>query len=1035
MNDLLIWPNSDVVMMTGVQTAIYGALSGSSIGTGIQVRILHLDSGQYWRPDDTFGEAIDHTGFVVSADGHWRLMVEPQAAGAYRVEVSAIDSDGTPVVASSEFSVIGEDLKNPYIDVTAESIDSSGNDLSMTSASSEEPPSLGLASADGSSKTFWEGRQGIGFSIDSQGQWPSDQRLEAALLEVSNLGFDTIRTWGTNSYTGKILETIDQLGLDLKVQAGVYITSNNDPLQLINEAVDILQPYEQYVLGVSLGNEQLADWNPNALEVSDVLQHVEMFRALSDLSITYNFSGETLRSDSSFWNQQGADLLQSLDYVNVHSYAGFFDNRFNPEWTPELQMNVLKQDEALFRSILDGFDLADTPLILGETGWQSGGYSESVTNIDNMESYFQKVNQYIASEEAQFDSLFYFNFSDESWKGGDDFWGIYNEGDESEVGVAKFDASSSFYSTQNLDIEPTKDLPGLRLISDSGRALLLIDDATGQAYVQIGDEEPLAIRRDDNYWQGGVPLQRGEAELVGAAVDDLGRIRVLDRGPWGDFNWIVDENGLFIGEEGPGVISNASNELLFQIDLDDNQMIGAVDVVAPFEDEAVTNEEINPFDLTGFSQGEFVSNIGFSHRDTTDPIVSPGNANFMHAHDFFANTSTDENSTVSSLLAAGTSAAQPTNNLSTYWAPSLINEGRDGLGGEWSYVTPLSTSIAYYSVVQPNDPNRLVNMPVGMKMIAGSARPSERQSRAQVFWNYIGESASYDHIPLGDQWRDLPLQAVVIFPDHWNGEQLDSSDHKSHLNYGAGSNEHPLLLPQLQLQLHYGKIDNNLHLVSSDYMNLPEAGSELYERLLDASYEDLSFRNNEEGFAPGWSLHADHIHLPWEEVAPNGELVDGFFRREEDALRLPLFAGTDGDAVRPIPTGITQPYSTELAMLPKLGTPGDDLLIGTFDADRLESMEGDDTLVGGLGGDLLIGADGADRFVLESIEDSTLANPDRIVGFSVDDRLDLSSLGLEANSIQINQLNSSTWKVGSFGTDLAVEIQTGSISLDQVLLS
>ncbi len=579
MNDLLIWPNSDVVMMTGVQTAIYGALSGSSIGTGIQVRILHLDSGQYWRPDDTFGEAIDHTGFVVSADGHWRLMVEPQAAGAYRVEVSAIDSDGTPVVASSEFSVIGEDLKNPYIDVTAESIDSSGNDLSMTSASSEEPPSLGLASADGSSKTFWEGRQGIGFSIDSQGQWPSDQRLEAALLEVSNLGFDTIRTWGTNSYTGKILETIDQLGLDLKVQAGVYITSNNDPLQLINEAVDILQPYEQYVLGVSLGNEQLADWNPNALEVSDVLQHVEMFRALSDLSITYNFSGETLRSDSSFWNQQGADLLQSLDYVNVHSYAGFFDNRFNPEWTPELQMNVLKQDEALFRSILDGFDLADTPLILGETGWQSGGYSESVTNIDNMESYFQKVNQYIASEEAQFDSLFYFNFSDESWKGGDDFWGIYNEGDESEVGVAKFDASSSFYSTQNLDIEPTKDLPGLRLISDSGRALLLIDDATGQAYVQIGDEEPLAIRRDDNYWQGGVPLQRGEAELVGAAVDDLGRIRVLDRGPWGDFNWIVDENGLFIGEEGPGVISNASNELLFQIDLDENQVIGPEEVV------------------------------------------------------------------------------------------------------------------------------------------------------------------------------------------------------------------------------------------------------------------------------------------------------------------------------------------------------------------------------------------------------------------------------------------------------------------------
>ena len=108
------------------------------------------------------------------------------------------------------------------------------------------------------------------------------------------------------------------------------------------------------------------------------------------------------------------------------------------------------------------------------------------------------------------------------------------------------------------------------------------------------------------------------------------------------------------------------------------------------------------------------------------------------------------------MLNAESSAASPSNNLSTYWTPSLIDEGSDGLGGDWNYVTPIDSSIAYYSVLRPNEPNQLINMPTGLKMIAGAAKPSQRQSRAQIFWNYIGESQSYDHIPLGDEWRDLP---------------------------------------------------------------------------------------------------------------------------------------------------------------------------------------------------------------------------------------------------------------------------------------
>jgi len=769
------------------------------------------------------------------------------------------------------------------------------------------------------------------------------------------------------------------------------------------------QPGGTTQLGISLGNEQLAVWNSSALTVSTVREHVQHLRNHTDLPITYNFAGETFRPGSSFWDQQGAELLKELDYINVHSYAGFFDNRWNPDWTPQQQLEVLIADEALFCDILDNLGLQNTPLILGETGWQGSGYANEVTNIANMQAYFNAVHHYIASESATFDGMFYFNFSDEAWKGGDDHWGLFNEGDGNSLGDEKFDASL----TTAHSIVPAGNNVNLRLISDSGSARLLVDDTTGRAYVQRADAEAIAIERNDSYWQGSIPLQRGDAQLVAAAVDPNGQLRVLDRGPWGDFSWILNGNGLFIGEDGPGETTLEGNERLYQLDLNQDQRIGAANESPAPTPTPVADTE-NAFEITGFKQGEFVSTIGFSHRATADPIVAPGDANFNHAHDFFANTSTDANSTIDSLLAAGTSAAQPTNNLSTYWAPSLIDEGSDGLGGEWSYITPLASSIAYYSVLQPND---LVNMPVGLKMIAGSAMPEERQSRAQVFWNYIGESVSYDHIPLGDEWRDLPLQAVVIFPDHWGGETLDSSDHKSHVSYGNGSEDHALLIPQLQLQIHYGYISNTLHLLTSDYMTLPDVGSDLFSRLdAPSSTSDLSFRNGEARFAPGWSLHADQIHLPWEETAPDGFSVDGFARREEDALRLPLFAGTDGNAVRPIPSGISQPYSTDAAVMPVLGSSEADTLIGSDGNDRLEGLEG------------------ADRFVLRSASESTLLAPDLIVGFAAEDRLDLSALGLGADQVQIGGSAADGWLVTAEGSELAVRVLSDALSSTQLEL-
>ena len=289
---------------------------------------------------------------------------------------------------------------------------------------------------------------------------------------------------------------------------------------------------------------------------------------------------------------------------------------------------------------------------------------------------------------------------------------------------------------------------------------------------------------------------------------------------------------------------------------------------------------------TGFDQGEFVSNINFSHRATADPLVDPGNPNFWHAHDFFVNPSTDAYSTIESLMAVDGSSALPANNESVYWAPSMINQTT----GE--YVTPLDSSIAYYRIARPFDPAKLEAMPTGLSVIAGAAMPSARQSIGIVAWNYIGSSERYDHLPIGDEWQDLPLQALIYFPTFWDGENLDSTNHKSHMAYAdaaGGPSTHPYLLPQLELQIHYGRVPQDAQLIlTSDFMT-----------------------QDHPDYAPGWSLHADHIHLPWPEYDDDGNLYDGFERRVTDSMRFPIFAGTDGNSVRTIPTGAEQPFTPE----------------------------------------------------------------------------------------------------------------------------
>jgi len=192
---------------------------------------------------------------------------------------------------------------------------------------------------------------------------------------------------------------------------------------------------------------------------------------------------------------------------------------------------------------------------------------------------------------------------------------------------------------------------------------------------------------------------------------------------------------------------------------------------------------------------QFVVECPFSHALRDDPIVFPGLPGNSHLHLFFGNESADAYSTASSLL-AGRSLCDQRLDTASYWVPALM----DGQ----TMLTP-AKSVAYYRPGAGVDPRSIQPYPLGLEVVAGSAGAEEPQSTAVVAWT-CGTGIDREVLPPTCP-PSRPLRFLVTFPDCWDGVNLDSADHKSHMAYsseGACPSSHPVPVPQLQFSVAYG---------------------------------------------------------------------------------------------------------------------------------------------------------------------------------------------------------------------------------------
>jgi hypothetical protein len=199
------------------------------------------------------------------------------------------------------------------------------------------------------------------------------------------------------------------------------------------------------------------------------------------------------------------------------------------------------------------------------------------------------------------------------------------------------------------------------------------------------------------------------------------------------------------------------------------------------------------------ASGVFANGCTLSHRLSDDPIVVPGSYGASHLHDFFGNESTDAASTRETLLANGATSCTLSDDLSAYWAPTLYVGSRR-----------FAPQASAYYLVGGRNPAFIRSFPAGLKMIAGNSRAMQRQSTRVIEWSCPGSRRR--------QNRDAPplcphrsLMLIVRFPDCWDGVNLDSADHKSHMAYSKRlpngmktcMGAHSVPVPLLELHLRY----------------------------------------------------------------------------------------------------------------------------------------------------------------------------------------------------------------------------------------
>ena len=274
---------------------------------------------------------------------------------------------------------------------------------------------------------------------------------------------------------------------------------------------------------------------------------------------------------------------------------------------------------------------------------------------------------------------------------------------------------------------------------------------------------------------------------------------------------------------------------------------------------------------SGDGTGDFRTVCMFSHMAFDDPIVLPGQPGQSHLHTFAGNMLTNAVSTVESLSTTGNSTCRGgTVNRSAYWQPAVI----DTLDG--TPIKPDSVIVYYKSGYNQVAPADIHELPIGLRMIAGNPAGRTEARWGPAHFTCAGPNGEgHGYVFPSDCAAGSVIWAKVDFPQCWDGHNLDSPDHRSHMAYGGIGKDvkpgcpstHPVALPAITINFLYTVKDaaaiKRWRFASDMYDPAQPAGYSLHADWFNGWKPEIVERWTRQCINPGKDCGADMLGDGW----------------------------------------------------------------------------------------------------------------------------------------------------------------------------
>ncbi|KAJ4389228.1 hypothetical protein N0V93_006692 [Gnomoniopsis smithogilvyi] len=229
---------------------------------------------------------------------------------------------------------------------------------------------------------------------------------------------------------------------------------------------------------------------------------------------------------------------------------------------------------------------------------------------------------------------------------------------------------------------------------------------------------------------------------------------------------------------------------------------------------------------------------GVSGQARIDPLVAYGKAGTGHIHEIFGSSGFSDVADYDTLTAGNCTSCAVTADKSAYWTP--FPYFRDNETGEYEAVNNVGGMLAYYFLNPAPSGNQTIQaFPPGFRMLAGDTNrrnytvgnssyedpdpdksewaalgqttQTDLEQRALGFncldYTKTAEGSLYRHFMPSKEYIDAycpdGIRFELMFPSCWDGVNLDSEDHKSHVAYpnlvidGTCPDDYPVRLPGL----------------------------------------------------------------------------------------------------------------------------------------------------------------------------------------------------------------------------------------------